>query len=242
MPWELASWVMFQKWSFSTSIHSFPLLWVTPIWNFKPSSWVSWARVTFVTNAIGYDHDGFAHHPCEGKWCPSCHQKDCQHFTDAKCPLALGQFPSPFSLCCLLQKIIWRGLLHLVSTSSQQKNQVYLRKLCSDNCHVVIVASLNTCVVGKNAVLARNKFTLYLTNNTFNPYPKETDPKLKWIAAKEVESSNFHQRGWRYLGQVRTYSSSLLWLWSHHRCRGNRDTHRVFLEDDDNNETFLLWS
>ena len=48
----------------------------------------------------GYNHDDCEHHPCDGKWCPSCHQKDCPDFTEAKRPLGPGKFPSPSSLCC----------------------------------------------------------------------------------------------------------------------------------------------
>lgn len=38
----------------------------------------------------GYDHDDHENHPCDGKWCLSCHRKDCPDFTEAKRPLGLG--------------------------------------------------------------------------------------------------------------------------------------------------------
>ena len=46
----------------------------------------------------GYDHEN---HPCKGKWCPSCHRKDCPDFAEAKRLLGPGKFPSPSSLCRL---------------------------------------------------------------------------------------------------------------------------------------------
>ena len=32
----------------------------------------------------GYNTEDCEHHPCEGKWCPSCHRKDCPDFAEAK--------------------------------------------------------------------------------------------------------------------------------------------------------------
>lgn len=49
----------------------------------------------------GYNHNDHANHSCDGKWCPSCHQKDCLDFTEAKRPLGPSKFPTPTSLCQL---------------------------------------------------------------------------------------------------------------------------------------------
>ena len=62
-------------------------------------------RVTSAMSAIGgtntEDHEN---HPCEGKWCPSCHRKDCPDFAEAKRLLGPGKFPSPSSLCRLCHR------------------------------------------------------------------------------------------------------------------------------------------
>ena len=52
----------------------------------------------------GYDHDDHENHPCDGKWCPSCHRQDCPDFTEAKQPLGPDQFPSSSSLCRLCRR------------------------------------------------------------------------------------------------------------------------------------------
>ena len=46
----------------------------------------------------GYSDD-HEHHPCDGKWCPFCHRKGCQGFTEAKRSLGPGKFTSPSSPC-----------------------------------------------------------------------------------------------------------------------------------------------
>ena len=52
----------------------------------------------------GYNTEDHEHHPCDGKWCPSCHRKDCPDFTEAKQPLGPGKFLSPSSLCHLCHR------------------------------------------------------------------------------------------------------------------------------------------
>ena len=52
----------------------------------------------------GYDHNDHGNHPCKGKWCPSCHRKDCPDFAEAKRLLGPGKFPLPSSLCRLCHR------------------------------------------------------------------------------------------------------------------------------------------
>lgn len=42
-----------------------------------------------------YNQDDMEHHPCDGKWCPSCRRRECPDFTEAKRLLDPGYFLTP---------------------------------------------------------------------------------------------------------------------------------------------------
>ena len=46
----------------------------------------------------GYDQEDPDHHPCQGKWCPSCKRQDCPSHVEAKQTQG-RKFPTPTSVC-----------------------------------------------------------------------------------------------------------------------------------------------
>ena len=49
----------------------------------------------------GYDHDSYADHPCDGKWCAACQTKDCPGYLTAK---ATSRNPRPTTPCTLCKR------------------------------------------------------------------------------------------------------------------------------------------
>lgn len=52
----------------------------------------------------GFDQDNFHHHPCLGKWCPSCKRDNCSDYKTAKQPLEVGKFPKATESCRLCHR------------------------------------------------------------------------------------------------------------------------------------------
>ena len=87
----------------------------------------------------GFDHDDMTHHPCNGKWCPSCRRKDCPDFIEAKQPLKPGQFATPSELCALCHRKFFGDQCynyHLQRRSLRIKSICDSYKKCPDCSHV----------------------------------------------------------------------------------------------------------
>ena len=117
----------------------------------------------------GFDHDDMTHHRCGGKWCPSFKRKDCPDFTEAKRPLAHGQFPMPSDICALCHRKFFGDQCcnyHLQRRSHRIKSICDSYKKCPDCCHVYeldlkvrpIVFSA-TSAAGENVAYAENRST-----------------------------------------------------------------------------------
>ena len=53
---------------------------------------------------LGFDHDDFKHHHCDGKFCPSCKSDKCQDFKTPKQSMEPGKRPFPKELCKLCNR------------------------------------------------------------------------------------------------------------------------------------------
>ena len=131
----------------------------------------------------GYDHEDRENHPCDGKWCPSCHRKDCPVFTEAKRPLGPGKFPSPSSPChlChrsfLVRTVTLTIFIVAVKTfhpfASPTKNVPTALRPTKWRMLVTLELDLNnTSTVGANAPFVNNKCTSLLTNVTSSAFQK----------------------------------------------------------------------
>ena len=152
----------------------------------------------------GFDHDDMAHHPCLGKWCPSCKRGDCPDFTEAKRPLPAGQCPKPTSLCPLCHRQFFGDQCynyHLQRRSLHIKSICDSYKKCPDCCCVYEPDpkirpgrprnSNHLCGWGECSIC--KKKTHLATHKCYIQRLKqdEDDPKTKRVPRDEVGSRPF---------------------------------------------------
>lgn len=86
----------------------------------------------------GFDQDNFHHHPCLGKWCPSCKRDNCSDYKTAKQPLEVGKFPKATESCRLCHRKFFGDTCynaHLQKRSKNIRSVCDTYKKCPECCH-----------------------------------------------------------------------------------------------------------
>ena len=151
----------------------------------------------------GYNTEDREHHPCEGKWCPSCHRKDCPDFAEAKRLLGPGKFPSPSSLCRLCHRSFFGEdcySYHLHRRSKNIPSICLTYNKCPDcfKTYEVENAGKSRCRPKQHKCgwgecpICEEQVHVASHQCYIQPIPEEEDdPKLKRVSRNEVGTRHF---------------------------------------------------